>query len=79
MLHYSLHQRSKVLQKNFDLCIKKYILLHTKIKEGNNIDIHLEKLSQFPSEEEILFLPFWSYNFKKVEYKIYSIIKGGNK
>ena len=49
---------------------KKNILLHTKVKEGNNIDIHLEKLSEFPEEEEILFLLYCYFevkSFKKVK------------
>ena len=53
-----------MLQKNFSLNIKKNILLHTKVKEGSNIDIHLEKLYQYPSEEEILFLPFCTFEIK---------------
>ena len=55
------------------------ILLHTKIKEGNNIDIHSEKLSKYPEEEEILFLPFCYFevqSFKKVkenDYEYYAL------
>lgn len=72
MLNASLWSSSKKqsVAKKFLFMYKKNILLHTKIKEGNNIDIHLEKLSQFPSEEEILFLPFCYFevkNFKKVK------------
>ena len=51
---------------------KKNILLRTKVKEGCNIDIHLEKLSQYPSEEEILILPFCYFEikgFKKIKEK----------
>ena len=60
MLNASLWSSSKKLSvaKKFLINYKKNILLHTKIKEGNNIDIHLEKLSQYPEEEEILFLPY---------------------
>ena len=28
------------------------------------IDIHLEKISQFPNEEEVLFLPYCSFEIK---------------
>ena len=66
MLNASLWSSSKKqsVAKKFLFMYKKNILLHTKIKEGNNIDIHLEKLSQFPSEEEILFLPFCYFEVK---------------
>ena len=72
MLNASLWSSSKKLSvaKNFLFMYKKNILLHTKVKEGNNIDIHLEKLSQFPNEEEILFLPYCYFevkSFKKVK------------
>jgi hypothetical protein len=72
MLNASLWSSSKKqsVAKKFLFMYKKNILLHTKIKEGNNIDIHLEKLSQFPNEEEILFLPFCYFevkSFKKVK------------
>ena len=50
-----------MLQKNF--CLNN-ILLRTNVKEGSNIDIHSEKLSQYPSEEEILFLPFCTFEIK---------------
>ena len=51
---------------------EKNILLHVKVKKGNNIDIDLEKLSQYPNEEEILFLPYCYFeikSFKKVKEK----------
>ena len=54
---WSSSKKQEVAEK-FLFLYKKNIILHTKIKEGNNIDIHLEKLSQFPNEEEILFLPY---------------------
>ena len=74
MLNASFWSSSKKLSvaKNFLFKYKKNILLHTKVKEGNNIDIHLEKLSQFPNEEEILFLPYCYFeikSFKKVKEK----------
>ena len=70
MLNASLWSSSKKLSvaKKFLFKYKKNVLLHTKVKEGNNIDIHLEKLSQFPEEEEILFLPYCVFEvqeFKK--------------
>ena len=51
---WSSSKKQEVAEK-FLFLYKKNIILHTKIKEGNNIDIHLEKLSQFPNEEEILY------------------------
>ena len=57
---------------------EKNILLHVKVKKGNNIDIDLEKLSQYPNEEEILFLPYCYFEiksfFKKVKEKKHNII-----
>ena len=53
-----------MLLKNFYLIIKKIFYLHTKVIKGNNVDIHLERLSQYPSEEEILFLPFCCFEIK---------------
>ena len=66
MLNASLWSSSKKLDvaKNFLFKYKKNILIHTKVKEGNNIDIHLEKLSQYPNEEEILFLPYCVFEIK---------------
>ena len=66
MFNSSLWSSSKKLSvaKQFLFKYEKNILLHTKIIEGNNIDIHLEKLSQFPTEEEILILPFCVFEVK---------------
>ena len=60
LLNASLWSSSKKLNvaKKFLFKYKKNVLLHTKIKEGSNIDIHLENISQYPKEEEILLLPF---------------------
>ena len=44
----------------------KNILVHSKIKKGNTVDIHLENLSQYPNEEEILFLPFLTFEIKSI-------------
>ena len=68
----SLWSTSKKLSvvKNFLFNYKKNILLHTTVKKGNNIDIHLEGLSQYPTEEEILIFPFCYFeikSFKKVK------------
>ena len=67
MFNASLWSSSKKLDvaKKFLFKYKKNILLHTKVKEGSNIDIHLEKLSQYPSEEEILILPFCTFEIKR--------------
>ena len=69
MLNASLWSSSKKLSvaKKFLFKYKKNVLLHTKVKEGNNIDIHLEKISQFENEEEILFLPFCAFEVKSFE------------
>ena len=72
MFNSSFWSSSKKLSvaKKFLFQYKKNILLHTKIKKGNNIDIHLERLSQYPHEEEILFLPYCYFeikSFKKVK------------
>ena len=81
LLNSSLWSSSKKLSvaKSFLVGYKKNILLHTKIKEGNNIDIHSENLSKYPEEEEILFLPFCCFvveSFKKVkenDYEYYAL------
>jgi hypothetical protein len=72
MLNASFWSSSKKLNvaEKFLFATKKNILLHTKVKEGNNIDIHLENLSKYPDEEEILFLPYCYFevkSFKKVK------------
>jgi len=76
LLNSSLWSSSKKLSvaKKFLVNYKKNILLHVKIKEGNNIDIHSEKLSKYPKEEEILFLPYCYFevqSFEKVKEKDY--------
>ena len=81
MFNASLWSSSNQLSvaKDFLFKYKKNILLHTKVKEGNNIDIHLENLSQYPDEEEILFLPFCYFeieSFTKVKennYEFYQL------
>ena len=67
MLNASLWSSSKKLSvaKKFLFKYKKNVLLHTNIKKGNNVDIHLEKLSAYPKEEEILFLPYCVFEIKK--------------
>ena len=71
MLNASLWSSSKNINiaRKFLFDYNKNILLHTKVKEGNNIDLHLEKLSQFPSEEEVLFLPYCYFEVKSFEKK----------
>ena len=67
LLNASLWSSSKKLSvaKKFLFKYKKNVLLHTNIKKGNNVDIHLEKLSAYPKEEEILFLPYCVFEIKK--------------
>ena len=69
MMNASLWSSTKKIDvaKKFLFMYKKNILLHAKVKEGNNIDIHLEKLSQFPNEEEVLFLPYCSFIIKRFD------------
>ena len=45
----------------------KNILLHAKVKKGCNVDIHLENLSQYPNEEEVLFLPYCNFEIQSFE------------
>ena len=82
MINVSFWSSSKKVSvaKDFLFKYKKNVLLHTKIQNGNNnIDIHLEKISQFPSEEEILFLPYCYFeikSFKKIKennFEYYSL------
>ena len=51
----------------FNLNYSKNILLHVNAKKGSNVDIHLENLSQYPNEEEVLFLPFCNFEIKSFE------------
>ena len=47
----------------------KNCLIITKGGLNNNVDIHLEGISKYPKEEEVLFLPFCTFrinNFDKV-------------
>jgi len=69
MFNASFWSSSKKLSvaKNFLFNYPKNILIHSKIKKGNNVDIHLEKLSQYPNEEEILFLPFCNFEIKSIK------------
>ena len=69
MFNASFWSSSKKLSvaKYFLLNYPKNILIHSKIKKGNNVDIHLEKLSQYPNEEEILFLPFCNFEIKSIK------------
>ena len=69
VLNASLWSSSKKLNvaRKFLFKYKKNILLHTQVKGGNNIDIHLENLSQYPNEEEILLLPFCVFEVKSFE------------
>ena len=55
----------KFLQKKY-----KNTLIITKGGLKNNVDIHLEELSAYPTEEEVLFLPFCNFkimSFEKVK------------
>ena len=71
LLNASLWSSSKKLNvaKKFLFKYKKNVLLHTKVKEGSNIDIHLENISKYPDEEEVLILPFCFYEVKSFEKK----------
>ena len=69
MLNVSLWSSSKKLEvaERFlfeDKNKSKNVLLHAKLKEGCNIDIHLEKISKYPNEEEVLILPFCFFEVK---------------
>jgi len=70
MLNASFWSSSKKLSVAEEFLKHKNILLHTRVKEGNNVEIHLENLSKYPDEEEILFLPYCYFevkSFKKVK------------
>ena len=45
----------------------KNTLIITEGGLGNNIDIHLEGISKYPNEEEVLFLPFCKFKVKSYE------------
>ena len=56
--------KQKKVAKKFLFRYKKNILIHTHVKGISNIDIHLENLSRYPKEEEILILPFCCFEVK---------------
>ena len=68
MFNYSFWFSSKKLsvEKIFISIFKKF-LFHSKIIKGNNVDLYFEQLSQYPSEEEILFLPFCNFEIKSIK------------
>ena len=65
---WSLTKKESVA-KNFLRGSHKNTLIITKGELINNIDIHSEKISKYPNEEEVLFLPFCNFrivSFEKV-------------
>ena len=74
MFNASLWSSSKKIDvaKKFLFHYKKNILLRTYVKGTSNIDIHLENISRYHNEEEILILPFCCFevkNFNKTQEK----------
>ena len=65
--------KKESVAKNFLKQNYKNALIITKGGLQNNIDIHLEKMSRYPNEEEVLFLPFC--NFKIISF---DKVKEGN-
>ena len=68
--------KKESVAKNFLKGSHKNALIITKGELINNIDIHSEKMSKYPDEEEVLFLPFCNFrivSFEKVNegYKNY--------
>ena len=62
--------KKESVAKNFLKQNYKNALIITKGGKQNNIDIHLENMSRYPNEEEVLFLPFCSFkitSFDKVK------------
>ena len=62
--------KKESVAKKFLKASYKNALIITKGGLNNNIDIHLEKMSRYPSEEEVLFLPFCNFkitSFDKVK------------
>ena len=56
----------------------KNALIVTKGELINNIDIHLEEISKYPNEEEVLFLPFCNFkviSFEKINENNFSYYK----
>ena len=46
---------------------RKNALIITKGELINNVDIHIEKMSRYPNEEEVLYLPFCNFKIKSFE------------
>ena len=66
--------KKESVAKNFLRSSHKNALIITKGELINNVDIHLEQISKYPSEEEVLFLPFC--NFKIIS--INKVFEGNN-
>jgi hypothetical protein len=67
--------KKKSVAKKFLNANYKNALIITNGGLNNNVDIHLEGVSQYPSEEEVLFLPFCLFTIKSfVEVKDGSLI-----
>jgi len=59
---------AKKFKKNY----KKNVIIYTNLYGNFNVDILEEKISQYPTEKEVLVLPFCSYEvkfFEKVQDK----------
>ena len=70
ILHFGPLQKKNLLQKKFLNTNYKKALIITNGGLNNDVDIHLEGVSQYPSEEEVLFLPFCLFTIKNfVEVK----------
>ena len=59
--------KKESVAKDFLQQYHRNILIIIKAGLNNNIDIHLEKISIYPDEEEILFLPFCIFKIKSFE------------
>ena len=59
--------KKESVAKNFLKSGHKNALIITKGELINNVDIHSEKISKYPNEEEVLFLPFCHFKIKSFE------------
>ena len=50
--------------RNFKKRYKKNVIIYTNLDGTCNVDIHEEKISQFPNEKEVLVLPFCTFEVK---------------
>jgi hypothetical protein len=60
--------KNQVIARNFAKKTKRNVLLEIELNNhaNSNVDIHTEQCSKYPEEEEVLLLPFASFEIHRV-------------